>query len=63
MTMSTRRYDMDCDGKRAGAFGHCSDDQVKVWHGYETPAIACGRHMTYAKDVVFAGHRARIDHN
>jgi hypothetical protein len=48
---------MKCDAKRAGAFGKCSDDQVEVWHGYAEPAFGCGRHVAYALDLVFAGHR------
>lgn len=52
--------DDQCDGKRGGAFGACSDDRMEVWHGLAKPAIACGRHVAHDIQAVFAGHRARI---
>lgn len=45
--------------------GACSDDRVTIWHGMDTPAIACGRHASggigNGPDLsVFRGHRNRI---
>lgn len=44
--------------------GHCSDDRVTVWHGLDTPAVACGLHATSGIGggpvvSVFRGHRNR----
>jgi hypothetical protein len=44
------------------AIGACSSDRVQVWHGMDTPAIACGRHATYDQTAVFNGHRNRAAH-
>ena len=34
-----------------------SDDLVEVWHGMDTPAIACGFCATYYLPEVFEAHR------
>lgn len=44
--------------------GACSDDRVRIWHGMDTPAIACGRHASGGIGggpdlAVFRGHRNR----
>lgn len=33
-----------------------SGDTVEVWHGLDTPAVACGFHATYYAPEVFAAH-------
>ena len=45
--------------------GECSADRVQVWHGMDTPAIACGKHATGGIGhgptfSVFRGHRNRV---
>jgi hypothetical protein len=40
--------------------GECSDDKVEIWHGLDSPAIACGKHARYSYIAVFRGHRNRI---
>lgn len=52
------KNDMRCDAVAGGAFGHCSEDRVTVWHGLETPARSCGRHYAYDMVAVFRGHMA-----
>lgn len=39
--------------------GTCSDDRVTIWHGMDTPAVACGFHASYLKVAAFRGHRNR----
>lgn len=34
-----------------------SGDLVEVWHGMDTPAVACGFHATYYAPEVFEAHR------
>lgn len=45
--------------------GACSDDRFQIWHGMDTPAIACGKHATTGIGhgpvvSVFRGHRNRV---
>jgi len=52
-----------CDATYYGLpVGECSDDRFGVWHGMDTPAIACGKHALPpgAGQAVFHGHRVRI---
>lgn len=39
-----------------------SDDLVEVWHGLETPAVACGFHARYYLPEVFEAHREVMPH-
>lgn len=49
-----------CDATLAGVYvGSCSSDHVEVWHGYATPAHACGKHAQYNIQDVFNGHANR----
>ena len=48
------------DGTYSADVGACSDDLITVWHGLDTPAIACGRHAHYSVIAVFRGHRTRL---
>jgi hypothetical protein len=52
-------------GSASVPVGACSDDRYRVWHGMDTPAIACGRHATGGIGggpdlAVFRGHRNRV---
>jgi hypothetical protein len=48
-------------GEYSADVGTCSDDLVTIWHGLDTPAIACGKHACYSPVAVFRGHRTRIN--
>ena len=48
-----------CDGVTA-EHSHCSDDGAQIWHGYDTPAIACGFHASFFSADVFKGHAIRL---
>lgn len=37
-----------------------SGDTVEIWHGMDTPAIACGFHAQHFTELVFAGHRELV---
>jgi hypothetical protein len=37
-----------------------SGDTVELWHGLDTPAIACGFHAQHFTELVYAGHRAAL---
>lgn len=56
-----------CDAARTlramGRTPICTEDQHTIWHGMDTPALACGFHAS-ARGLrlldVFRGHRARM---
>lgn len=46
---------------RDAIIGACNSHMVEIWHGYDSPAIACGRHADENLQAVFNGHRIQLE--